>query len=360
MMNNKLNQYQKNPIRIHRKCQFYHSHHRTTFSLESMIFFLQSRPFITVSLATILLVWSLWLLLLGPNYAISNLREHWAIATTMLFGSMVAGGTSMGGGAVAFPVLTKVLSIPAHDAKVFSLAIQTVGMGAASLTIVAMGIRLQWPFIRFASLGGILGVWLGSAVLAPLLPADAIRFLFTMMISSFASVLLLLNRKQSSRNFTIPMWGTHHKMVAISVGLVGGIVSGLVGTGMDICTFSVMVIMFGLCEKSSTPTSVVLMAINAAAGFFVHQFVINDFNIPIQEYWFAAIPIVVVGAPAGAIICNFLSRQSIVSMLVVLIALELSSSLLLIPLNFSLITLGVFAFSLFSFIYYWMHRVKVS
>jgi hypothetical protein len=50
------------------------------------------------------------------------------------FGSMIAGGTSLGGGAVAFPVFTKVLHITPYDAKVFSLAIQSVGMSAASLT----------------------------------------------------------------------------------------------------------------------------------------------------------------------------------------------------------------------------------
>ena len=66
-----------------------------------------------------------------PHRSFSNLRAHWEIAATMIFGSMIAGGTSMGGGAVAFPVLTKLLHVSAHDSKVFSLAIQSVGMTAA-------------------------------------------------------------------------------------------------------------------------------------------------------------------------------------------------------------------------------------
>ena len=329
-------------------------------SLQSIILFLQSRPFIVVSALTMALVWSLWLLLLGPNTALVNFRDHWAIALTMLFGSMVAGGTSMGGGAVAFPVLTKVLHIPAHDAKVFSLAIQTIGMGAASLTIIAMRTRLQWSFIRFASLGGILGVWLGSAILAPILPPDVIRFSFTMMISSFAVVLLLLNKSNTARNLIVNMWSYQSKYIVVLTGLIGGIISGLVGTGMDICTFSVLVVLFRICEKVSTPTSVVLMAINAAAGFFVHQFVIGDFVAPIEQYWFAAIPVVVVGAPTGAIICSSLSRQTIVRILIALIGLELSSSLLLIPLNISLISLGLLLFIAFSLIYYWMYRAKLT
>ena len=51
-------------------------------------------------------VWTLWLTIISPNKAISNMLANWEIAVTMIFGSMIAGGTSMGGGAVAFPVLT--------------------------------------------------------------------------------------------------------------------------------------------------------------------------------------------------------------------------------------------------------------
>ncbi|MGB5770859.1 MAG: sulfite exporter TauE/SafE family protein, partial [Crocosphaera sp.] len=89
----------------------------------------------TIIIAIALTTWILWLTLLGTKDAFSHLLNHWQIALTMLFGSMIAGGTSMGGGAVAFPVFTKLLHIPPHDAKIFSLAIQSVGMTAASLTI---------------------------------------------------------------------------------------------------------------------------------------------------------------------------------------------------------------------------------
>ncbi|MGB5592583.1 MAG: sulfite exporter TauE/SafE family protein, partial [Crocosphaera sp.] len=81
----------------------------------------------TIIIAIALTTWILWLTLLGTKDAFSHLLNHWQIALTMLFGSMIAGGTSMGGGAVAFPVFTKLLHIPPHDAKIFSLAIQIVG-----------------------------------------------------------------------------------------------------------------------------------------------------------------------------------------------------------------------------------------
>ena len=318
-----------------------------------------SQHFIGVSVTVALIVWTLWFTLTGSSRAVSNLTTNWEIATTMIFGSMVAGGTSMGGGAVAFPILTKVLQVTPHNAKVFSLAIQSVGMSAASLTIVAMRTKVEWRFIRWASLGGVPGIILGSVFLANVLPPDIIKFSFTMMVSSFAIVLFAFNRTKRVRNLIIPFWGKRERFFSLLAGLLGGTISGLVGTGMDIFGFSIMVLLFGLCEKVSTPTSVILMAINAVVGFIIHKYVIGDFVEPVLNYWLAAVPVVVVGAPTGAMLCSLLKRKTIVRILIYLIFIELVSSFLLISLNTTLIYFSLFVFILFSSIYYWMYQNKV-
>ncbi|MDJ0775700.1 MAG: hypothetical protein QNJ49_20130 [Mastigocoleus sp. MO_167.B18] len=81
-----------------------------------------SQNFIGVSIFVAIAVWTIWLTVAGPSRALSNLTENWEASITMIFGSIIAGGTSMGGGAVAFPVFTKVLHLPPAEAKVFSLA----------------------------------------------------------------------------------------------------------------------------------------------------------------------------------------------------------------------------------------------
>ena len=320
---------------------------------------MSSQHFLGVSLLVAIAVWSVWLTTNGFSKAISNLIVNWEVALTMAFGSMVAGGTSMGGGAVAFPVFTKVLHVPPYEAKIFSLVIQSVGMSAASLTIIAMRTRVEWRFIRWASLGGIPGIVLGSFFLAPVLPPDAIKFFFTMMVSSFGIILFFLNCSRRKRNLAIPFWGRQEQLLSILVGFLGGIISSLVGSGMDIFCFSVMVLLFGLCEKVSTPTSVILMAINALVGFILHTYVIGDFIEPVVSYWLAAVPVVVVGAPLGAILCSLLKRKTIAKILIGLIFVESLSSFLLIPLNASLIYFSSFVFILFSSIYYWMYRSKL-
>ncbi len=318
-----------------------------------------SRHVIGVSILVAVTVWTVWLTLIGPSRALSNLIANWEAAVTMIFGSMVAGGTSMGGGAVAFPVFTKVLHVPLNEAKVFSLAIQSVGMSAASLTIVAMKTKVEWRFIRWASLGGIPGIILGSVFLAPVLPSDVIKFSFTMMISSFAIVLFALNRLKRKRYLAIVYWGKREQFLSLLVGIWGGIVSGLVGSGMDIVGFSVMVLLFGLCEKVGTPTSVILMAINAVTGFILHKFFIGDFVEPVTNYWLAAVPVVVVGAPTGAMLCNLMKRKTINQILIALILIELFTSLLIIPLNANLIRCSLLMFITFTSIYYGMYKMQI-
>jgi uncharacterized membrane protein YfcA len=115
-----------------------------------------------------------------------------------------------------------------------------------------------------------------------------------------------------------------------------------------------MVLLFRLAEKVATPTSVILMAVNALAGFALHVFVIDCFNSKVETYWLAAIPVVVVGAPLGAYMCTRLNNRTIACILIGLIFLELISSLYLIPLSSTLASICLLLFFVFSLIYYYM------
>lgn len=307
----------------------------------------------------ILFVWATWLTLLGHQQAFAYLINYWEIVLTMVFGSMIAGGTSVGGGAVAFPVFTKVLQIPPHDAKVFSLAIQAVGMSAAALTIWSTGIQIESRVICWGSLGGFFGIFLGLGFFGPLLPPDVIKMTFTVMLSSFAITLLALNKSRGLCHLVIPAWNWLQRGLIFLAGILGGIMSGLVGNGIDIVIFSVIVLLFRVSEKVATPTAVVLMAINAITGLFLQVFVFQDFPEQVQAYWFAAIPVVVVGAPLGAVFCSLLKRKVIVHILVGLITLELITSLVLIPLRPVVIYTSLSTLILFSSLNYWMYRTQI-
>jgi len=311
--------------------------------------------FFLFNLVLTLFVWTVWYKYTSPD-SLYVIKHNWPITVTMVFGSFIAGATSEGGGAIAFPIFTKVLNISPMDAKVFSLAIQSVGMTAATLTIIMMRIAVEWRVILWASLGGAVGVFIGSNFIAPLLSASLLKMLFTAMITSFALTLLILNWKQRFYNYKIINFFWREKLILIITGFIGGCFTGLVGNGIDIICFSVMVLLFRFSEKVSTATSVVLMAFNSLIGFALHFYLLDSFTAKIEQYWLAAIPVVVIAAPLGAYFCTQLNNKTISTMLIVLIIIELVSSLFLIPLSKEVVMVSLLVFLVFSIFFITMSK----
>lgn len=88
-----------------------------------------------------------------------------------------------------------------------------------------------------------------------------------------------------------------------------------------------------LHDQIATPTTVILMTVVSLAAFFSHALLLPDFTAPVTDYWLAAVPIVVVGARSGAVICARLSARTICTILVALIAVEFVSTLVLVPMT---------------------------
>lgn len=313
-----------------------------------------NKPFL-FSAGVACLVWAAWLGYGTPS-VFSIVHENWPVTLTMVFGSFIAGATSEGGGAIAFPVFTKVLHIAPLDAKIFSLAIQSVGMTAATFAIIFMRVAVEWRWIRWASLGGLLGVVFSSSVLAPMLQPGLLKMLFTSMIVSFALTLAIVNWQQRQYHQQMPVFRWQERGILLLTGVIGGGMTGLIGNGIDIICFSVMVLLFRLSEKVSTPTSVILMAVNSLAGFALHLTLIGGFSETVESYWLAAVPVVVVGAPLGAYFCTKLNNKTIAGILIVLIAAELISSLCLIPLTDKIISVSLTVWLVFTVVYYSMSR----
>lgn len=298
------------------------------------------------------LVWLGWYFL-PQQSPVPILLEHWRITLTMAFGSFIGGATSEAGGAVAFPVFTKLLAIPAKQAKLFSLATQSIGMGSAFLTILLLRIRVEWRAIFWTVLGSIPMLPVGLS-LAGVLPSSAVRILFTVVQCSFALALYLHNRKPDQcRNDALPQCTARERGILLLFGMVGGLVSGLLGSGLEVIVFSVLVLLFRLCEKTATPTVIVMMVLTTWAGFAM-ILARGEFVAPVTDYWLAAIPIVVVGGPLGVYACSHMSRILIVRVLIVLILAELASSLLLIPLDKITAIGALILFLAFSAMYYRM------
>jgi uncharacterized membrane protein YfcA len=174
-------------------------------------------------------------------------------------------------------------------------------MGSALLTILLLRIRVEWRAVIWVVCGSITMLPIGFS-LADRMPSSAVRILFTVIQCSFALALWWHNLdKNRDRNDYLPRFGSLEKMSLLALGMVGGLISGLLGSGLEIIVFSVLVLWFRMCEKAATPTVIVMMVFTSWSGFAMILSA-GQFVPPVSEYWLAAIPIVVVGAPLGVFV----------------------------------------------------------
>ncbi|MCF6439904.1 sulfite exporter TauE/SafE family protein [Pseudoalteromonas luteoviolacea] len=259
----------------------------------------------------------------GLSSAMLQVLQEIEIAVTMALGSFVAGGTALGGGAVAFPVMTKVLGIEPSTAKVFSLAIQSFGMTAATITILCRRIPIYTNLVLLALPMSALGVIISLLYVAPIAPRLLVKSIFSFLLLCFAITMLLRWWRKA-----------HHQHSAqkiqpstlrfMLVAFIGGVASGLVGSGSDIALFALLVIAYNADIKKATATSVVVMAFTSLIGSAMNAWYLGAITPQIESYLLAAIPIVVVGAPLGAYVCSKVKVGQLVSFLLLLILLEAS------------------------------------
>ena len=305
--------------------------------------------------STIAVVWILWLTAVQRGDRWGLFADNWFMSATMAFGSFIAGATSEGGGAVAFPVMTLFFGIEPSTARDFSLMIQAVGMTAAAATILSTRIPVERHAILWGSLGGGLGIILGLEFLAHRLPPPYAKMLFTSAWLSFAVALYLINRyhdREVHRDIThfLP----RHGVLLFAVGILGGVVSSITGSGLDITIFSLLVLRLRINERVATPTSVVLMGINAAVGF-LWKGTLGDGMAPAAwNYWWVCVPIVVVGAPFGAWFIKHRSRLFVAGLLYASIGIQFVAALIIIPMSPGLVAFSTAIFVAGTMLFRWM------
>ncbi len=278
-------------------------------------------------------------------------RETWPISLTMVFGSFIAGATAEGGGAVAFPVFTKLFGIASEDAKIFSFMIQSFGMTMAGLVIYLRGIRVLWNVIGLALAAGIIGLVIGELFLH--LPEPYPKLVFTITAVVFG-VFLVINRWRINGHPSEKLSLNHYKvwLPVLLTGFIGGMVSSVIGVGIDMLIFVLLTLLFGINEKISTPTTVVLMGLLSVAGFFWHAHVAGDISPDVWRYWMSCIPIVIFGAPLGAWACDKIQRDHLIYLLIGLIILDFITTLWVVPMDkprvFLMVLAVLFSTSLFT------------
>ena len=220
----------------------------------------------------ITVVWLGYVLAFGH---LDRVIDGWRASVTMLFGSFVAGSTPQGGGAVAFPVFTKVLAVPAEAARTFSLAVQTVGMGTAALAIFILRRHVAWRAVAFAFPAALIGflasyVWLtdGEEPFRPaIIPGGYIKVSFTLVVAAMAFIVYLGARIEIREVTTdIPTINPRVTIALCTLALVGGVTAALTGSGADLFVYLALTVLLGIDPKVGVPTSVIIMAALSVVG----------------------------------------------------------------------------------------------
>jgi uncharacterized membrane protein YfcA len=315
-------------------------------------------------LAPILLLVLVWAIYMSVYDKWQLFSELWFMSVTMVFGSFIAGASAEGGGAVAFPVMTLLYKIPPEVARNFSLAIQSVGMTTASYLIIIKKFKVAYKYLVPASVGGTIGILIGTYYLVPIIPASFAKMLFVTFWLSFGLVLFYVNviYKRDIQE-SLPKLGWFEKFTFVCVGMIGGALSSLLGSGLDIFSFSYVTMRYHLSEKIATSTSVMIMAINSIVGTVLHYFIIQDFRQQEFNYWLVCIPVVVFGAPLGAYFINKRTRGFISKFLYIIIIAQFIGAIFIIQPRGKLLLFSflVFGFGiLFFFGFSWLSKkIKV-
>ena len=264
-------------------------------------------PYIKYWFAYIAVFYAAWLILaFGFGYW-DQLKTRWPMSVVMIFGSVVAGSTPMGGGTVAFPVLVLLFHQPPTLGRNFGLAIQALGMTSAMIFILCRRTPLQFRMLIWSSVGAAAGLLAGTFWIAPLLSTTVIKLLFSCLWMSFAILTLAKNREFCSLNAVPKIDNATAMRLGLAVGVAGGITTALIGVGIEMLLYTTLVLLFRSDLKVAVPTAVSAMAIASVMGTALHL-VMGDIAPEVFYTWMACGPIVVFGAPFGAFLVSVIPR----------------------------------------------------
>lgn len=307
----------------------------------------------------LMLVVTIWAIGVTAIQAWHLFGQFWQMSVTMVFGSFVAGATPAGGGSVAFPVFTKLFEVPSATARTFSLMIQSVGMTMASLFILSRKIQVSWPAIQWCFCGGVVGFLISYYGPSPSDPYP--RLLFTILVLVFGVALTISHygmRWRPRLGDDSRLKGLANHVHIVAVGILGGYVSGLIGSGIDLLGFTVLTLAYGFHERLAVPTTVIVMA---ALSLFGASFLAAVDHPTVTEafpLWLVCVPVVAIGAPFGAWFVSKIQREVLIVLVLLLIVLEAVTTTLLIGFTKSsglmAAIVAIFAAGYFA----WMIRIR--
>lgn len=256
-----------------------------------------------------LAVWYVaWIAIVLVGGHVQTISDHWPIAVAMALGSYFAGSTPMGGGTIGFPVLVLILGEGAALGRDFSLAVQSIGMTSAAIFILASRRPIERTLLLWTLVGVTVATPLGAAFVAGRIPDVWIKLIFAVIWCSFGILHFVKMREIVAMHGVTRTSTGFDREIGLAVGVVGGLLASIVGVGVDMVLYAVLVLLYRADLKAAIPTSVIAMAYASLVGIGSHA-ALGSLDPAVFGHWIAAAPIVAVGAPFGALVVHYLPRR---------------------------------------------------
>lgn len=190
-----------------------------------------------------------------------------ALALGLLVGA-VLGLVGAGGSIIAVPALVYGVGMSTHEAVPTSLLV--VGLSSVAAVIPRIRAGINWPTALLVGAAGIPAAWAGTAV-GRLLNDDVLMLAFAViMVAAGARMLTKTPEKAGHCGTGEGSFLRSCLPKAIAVGLGIGFLTGLLGVGGGFLIVPALTLFLGLSMSQAVGTSLVIIAINSAAGFSAH------------------------------------------------------------------------------------------
>lgn len=235
----------------------------------------------------------------------------------LVFGALVIGLAlglmGSGGSILTVPVLAFLMGHSEKAAIAESLAI-VGGIALVAAIPYAVSRQVDWRSVLFFGLPGMAGTYLG-AWLAHFVPGFVQLLLFAVVMLLAAG--LMFRQRQTEKGPDAKEddaeIGEHAKRHAFwKIGLEGlgvGVLTGLVGVGGGFLIVPALVLLGGLSMRLAVGTSLVIIALKSATGFWKYLDVLQADGLPV-DWWTIGVFIVIgiAGSFAGSLLAGRLNQ----------------------------------------------------
>lgn len=226
----------------------------------------------------------------------NELQAAWFMPFLGIVAATIAMSTPAGGGVVFFPAMV-LLGIPPLEAVAFSLGAQAVGMGIFGTfnwmkrDKSAINFPVVIPTVIIGSAASLLALFV-----FPIAEAEPLQLTFSFFGVGLAIYVLYSLRKDLDKQNNLFQWSKWMVLALVFVGLIGGLLVGYIGVGIDALLFLVLTSRFKIDVHQATVTSIITMGLTAMIPFCIHLFIIRD--VPIN-LWLMVLPGILIGARLG-------------------------------------------------------------